>query len=178
MAAEITTETEVAVAKTTLDIIDILRILPHRYPFLLIDRVIDVTRKERIVAIKNVTVNEPFFQGHFPNLPIMPGVLIVEAIAQAGGALLLTEVADRAEKLMVFTGIKRARFRRPVVPGDQLRIEVEVKAWRMTAVRMAGKVYVGDKRVAEATVTCQLVDRSRTRTSPSNDGTGDAPLRT
>lgn len=178
MATEITTEPEVAAPKTTLDINDILRILPHRYPFLLIDRVIDLTRKERIVAIKNVTVNEPFFQGHFPNMPIMPGVLIVEAMAQAGGALLLTEVHDRDGKLMVFTGIERARFRRPVVPGDQLRIEVEVKAWRMTAVRMAGKAFVGDKRVAEATVTCQLVDRSRTRTSESGDDTGDAPLRT
>jgi 3-hydroxyacyl-[acyl-carrier-protein] dehydratase len=152
-----------APAKTTLDINDILRILPHRFPFLMIDRVIDITRKQRIVAIKNVTINEPFFAGHFPNLPIMPGVLIVEAIAQAGGALLLTEVEDRADKLMVFTGIERARFRRPVVPGDQLRIEVEVKAWRVSAVRMEGKVFVGDKRVAEATVTCQLVDRSRTR---------------
>ena len=152
-----------APAKTTLDINDILRILPHRFPFLMIDRVIDITRRERIVAIKNVTMNEPFFTGHFPNLPIMPGVLIVEAIAQAGGALLLTEVEDRADKLMVFTGIERARFRRPVVPGDQLRIEVEVKAWRVSAVRMEGKVFVGDKRVAEATVTCQLVDRSRTR---------------
>src|SRR5216683_2446084 len=146
-----------------LDIQDILKILPHRYPFLLIDRVLDLTRKQRIVAIKNVTINEPFFAGHFPNLPIMPGVLIVEAIAQAGGALLLTEVEDRADKLMVFTGIERARFRRPVVPGDQLRIEVEVKAWRVSAVRMEGKVFVGDKRVAEATVTCQLVDRSRGR---------------
>jgi len=152
-----------APAKTTLDINDILRILPHRFPFLMIDRVIEITRKERIVAIKNVTINEPFFAGHFPNLPIMPGVLIVEAIAQAGGALLLTEVQDRADKLMVFTGIERARFRRPVVPGDQLRIEVEVKAWRVSAVRMEGKVFVGDKRVAEATVTCQLVDRSRSR---------------
>lgn len=152
-----------APAKTTLDINDILRILPHRFPFLMIDRVIDITRRQRIVAIKNVTMNEPFFAGHFPNLPIMPGVLIVEAIAQAGGALLLTEVEDRADKLMVFTGIERARFRRPVVPGDQLRIEVEVKAWRVSAVRMEGKVFVGDKRVAEATVTCQLVDRSRTR---------------
>jgi 3-hydroxyacyl-[acyl-carrier-protein] dehydratase len=152
-----------APAKTTLDINDILRILPHRFPFLMIDRVIDITPRERIVAIKNVTMNEPFFAGHFPNLPIMPGVLIVEAIAQAGGALLLTEVEDRADKLMVFTGIERARFRRPVVPGDQLRIEVEVKAWRVSAVRMEGKVFVGDKRVAEATVTCQLVDRSRTR---------------
>src|ERR1700720_1346093 len=122
--------------KTTLDIIDIFHILPHRFPFLLIDRVLELKRKERIVAIKNVTINEPFFNGHFPNLPIMPGVLIVEAIAQAGGALLLTEVEDRADKLMVFTGIERARFRRPVVPGDQLRIEVEVKAGRVSAVRM------------------------------------------
>ncbi len=146
-----------------LDINEIQRILPHRYPFLLIDRVIDLTRKERIVAIKNVTVNEPFFAGHFPNMPIMPGVLIIEAIAQAGGALLLTEVEDRDNKLMVFTGIERARFRRPVLPGDQLRIEVQVKAWRMTAVRMEGKAFVGDKRAAEATVTCQLVDRSRSR---------------
>src|SRR5499433_327767 len=143
-----------------LDIQDLLRILPHRYPFLLIDRVIDLTRRERIVAVKNVTINEPFFQGHFPNLPIMPGVLIVEAIAQAGGALLLTEVEDRDQKLMLFTGIERARFRRPVVPGDQVRIEVEVKSWRMNAVRMEGKAFVGEKRVAEATVTCQLVARS------------------
>ena len=122
-----------AEVKTTLDIHEIQRILPHRYPFLLIDRVIDLTRRERIVAIKNVTINEPFFQGHFPNLPIMPGVLIVEAIAQAGGALLLTEVEDRDQKLMVFTGIERARFRRPVLPGDQVRIEVDVKSWRMNA---------------------------------------------
>src|SRR5437016_4741811 len=144
-----------------LDIHDILRILPHRYPFLLIDRVVDLTRKQRIVAIKNVTINEPFFAGHFPGVPIMPGVLIVEAIAQAGGALLLTEIADRHNKLMVFTGIERARFRRPVLPGDQLRIEVDVKAWRGNAVRMEGIAYVGDKRAAEATVTCQLIQRSR-----------------
>ena len=156
-----------AATKTMLDIADIQRILPHRYPFLLIDRVIEMTPKERIVAIKNVTINEPFFQGHFPNMPIMPGVLIVEAIAQTGGALLLTEVENRDEMLMVFTGIERAKFRRPVVPGDQLRIEVEVKAWRMTAVRMEGKAFVGDKRVAEATVTCQLIDRSRTRRGPA-----------
>src|ERR1700747_166970 len=156
--------TEISEAsRISLDIYDILRILPHRFPFLLIDRVIDLTRKQRIVAIKNVTINEPFFAAHFPNMPIMPGVLIVEAIAQAGGALLLTEVEDREDKLMVFTGIERARFRRPVVPGDQLRIEVEVKAWRSTAVRMEGIAFVGEKRVAEATVTCQLVDRSRTR---------------
>jgi 3-hydroxyacyl-[acyl-carrier-protein] dehydratase len=145
---------------TTLDINDLMRILPHRYPFLLIDRVIDLKRKKRIVAIKNVTINEPFFAGHFPNFPIMPGVLLVEAIAQAGGALLLTEVPDRDHLLMVFTGVERARFRRPVIPGDQLRIEVDVKTWRITAVRMEGKIFVGDKRVAEATVTCRLVPRS------------------
>src|SRR5207245_5621275 len=146
-----------------LDIQDIFKILPHRYPFLLIDRVIDLTRKQRIVALKNVTINEPFFAGHFPNLPIMPGVLIVEAIAQAGGALLLTEVEDRSGKLIMFTGIERARFRRPVVPGDQLRIEVTLKGWRprthMIAARMEGIVTVGTGRVAEAVVSCQLVDR-------------------
>jgi 3-hydroxyacyl-[acyl-carrier-protein] dehydratase len=155
--------------KAGLDIHDILKILPHRYPFLLIDRVLELKRKERIVAIKNVTVNEPFFVGHFPGLPIMPGVLIVEAIAQAGGALLLTEVEDSGDKLMVFTGIERAKFRRQVSPGDQLRLEVEVKGWRsvpgMTAAKMQGYAYVGDKRVAEATVSCQLIDNSRGRAS-------------
>ncbi len=153
--------------KTVLDILDIQKILPHRFPFLLIDRVIEIVRRERIVAIKNVTINEPFFQGHFPNLPIMPGVLIVEAIAQAGGALLLTEVEDRTDKLIMFTGIERAKFRRPVVPGDQLRIAVELKAWRevgpMIAVRMEGVVTVDGKKVAEASVKCQLVDNSRGR---------------
>jgi 3-hydroxyacyl-[acyl-carrier-protein] dehydratase len=152
-----------APAKTTLDINQILRILPHRYPFLLIDRVTELVRKQRIVAVKNVTVNEPFFAGHFPNLPIMPGVLIVEAMAQAGGVLLLTEFEDRNEKLVLFTGIERARFRRPVLPGDQLRIEVAVTVWRGSAGRMDGKAYVGDKLVAEAGVSCRLVDRSRTR---------------
>jgi 3-hydroxyacyl-[acyl-carrier-protein] dehydratase len=154
--------------KTTLDINAICQILPHRFPFLLIDRVLDLQRQKRIVAIKNVTINEPFFAGHFPNLPIMPGVLIVEAMAQAGGVLLLTEFEDRDEKLILFTGIERARFRRPVVPGDQLRIEVEVKVWRGTGGRMEGKAYVGDKLVAEANVSCRVVDRSRGKKSSGN----------
>jgi 3-hydroxyacyl-[acyl-carrier-protein] dehydratase len=166
--------TDAAASKTALDIHDILKILPHRYPFLLIDRVLELRRKERIVAIKNVTINEPFFNGHFPGLPIMPGVLIVEAIAQAGGALLLTEVEDRTDKVMVFTGIERAKFRRPVSPGDQLRIEVEVKGWRavphMIAAKMHGVAYVTGKRVAEATVSCQLIDSSRGRGDGSGDG--------
>ena len=165
--------------KTTLDIIDIFHILPHRFPFLLIDRVIEIQRKQRIVAIKNVTINEPFFAGHFPNLPIMPGVLIVEAIAQAGGALLLTEVEDRSDKLIMFTGIERAKFRRPVVPGDQLRIQVELKSWkarpRMIAVRMEGMVFVGAKRVAEAIVSCQLVDTARGRGGSDGAAEADEP---
>ncbi len=148
-----------APTKTVLDINAIQRILPHRYPFLLIDRVVEVERKQRIVALKNVTINEPFFNGHFPGQPIMPGVLIVEAIAQSGGALLLTEVPDRHDKLMVFTGIERAKFRKPVIPGDQLRIEVKVIVWRTNAVKMEGTAYVDGKLACEAIVTCQLINR-------------------
>lgn len=154
-------------ANVALDIHEILKILPHRYPLLLIDRVLELKRKERIIAIKNVTINEPFFNGHFPGLPVMPGVLIIEAIAQAGGALLLTEVPDRTDKVILFTGIERAKFRKPVSPGDQLRLEVEVTGWRaipgMTAAKMQGYAWVGDKRVAEAIVSCQLVDSTRGR---------------
>ncbi len=160
-------------APTTLDINQIMAILPHRYPFLLLDRVIEIERRQRIVALKNVTINEPFFQGHFPGFPIMPGVLMVEAMAQAGGALLLTEIPDRDSKLMVFTGIERARFRRPVTPGDQLKIEVSVLAWRTTAVRMEGKAYVGDKVAAEAVITCRLIPRSTSSGAPAGgDGQG------
>ncbi len=149
--------------KTTMDIVEIMSILPHRYPFLMIDRVVEMERKVRIVAIKNVTVNEPHFTGHFPDYPIMPGVLTIEAMAQAGGALLLTEFSEeeRAGKLMVFTGIEEARFRRPVLPGDQLRIEVTVVNWRSRAVKMRGECTVESKLVCDATITCQLVPRVR-----------------
>ena len=155
------TTTSPAPAATTLDILEIQRILPHRYPFLLIDRVTELRRKERIVALKNVSVNEPFFAGHFPTFPIMPGVLVVEAMAQAGGVLLLTEFEDRAAKLLLFTGIENAKFRRPIVPGDQVRIEVSVLGWTRRGGRMDGKAYVGDKLACEAIITCQLIDRAR-----------------
>lgn len=151
---------------TSLGITEIMAILPHRYPFLLIDRVVELVRMQRIVAIKNVTINEPYFQGHFPTYPIMPGVLMVEAMAQAGGALLLTEVPDRDDKLMVFTGIDEAKFRAPVVPGDQVRIEVEVLKWSKRGATMRGNAYVGDKLVCEAEIKCQLVPRMARKAEP------------
>jgi 3-hydroxyacyl-[acyl-carrier-protein] dehydratase len=150
----------------TMDIVEIMSILPHRYPLLLIDRVIELERKTRIVAIKNVTANEPHFTGHFPGFPIMPGVLIIEAIAQAGGALLLTEIPDRDTKLMVFTGIDSARFRRPVVPGDQLRIEVTVLNWRSTAVKLHGVATVDGKLACEANIMCALTSRTTKKPAP------------
>src|ERR1700750_1378612 len=146
-------------ATQTMDILEIMSILPHRYPLLLIDRIIEIEPRRRIVAIKNVSFNEPQFQGHFPDYPIMPGVLMVEAIAQTGGALLLTEIPDRSNKLMVFTGIDSAKFRRPVVPGDQVRIEVKVLNWRTSMVRMQGTATVDGKVVCEAIVMCALVPR-------------------
>ena len=149
-----------------LETIDIMSILPHRYPFLLIDRVIEMERKKRVVAIKNVTMNEPHFQGHFPDYPIMPGVLVVEAIAQAGGILVLTELPNPEETLMVFTGIESAKFRRPVLPGDQLRIEVTVLNWRSRVVKMLGVASVDGKVVCDSTATCALIPRPKR--SPMN----------
>jgi 3-hydroxyacyl-[acyl-carrier-protein] dehydratase len=142
-----------------LNVKEIQAILPHRYPFLLLDRIVQIERRKKIVALKNVTANEPFFVGHFPGEPLMPGVLIVEAMAQAGATLLLFELENRDQKLVVFTGIERARFRRPVVPGDQLRIEVTVLVWKRSVGRMSGEVFVDGKLVAEATVSCVVVDR-------------------
>ena len=155
-------------APTTMDILEIMSLLPHRYPFLLIDRVLEMEPRKRIVALKNVTINEPHFQGHFPDYPIMPGVLMVEAIAQAGGALLLAEIPDRDSKLMVFTSIENARFRRPVTPGDQLRIEVTVLNWRSRAVKMGGSITVDGKPVCDATVMCQVVPRKKAEAHPAS----------
>src|ERR1700736_2374702 len=165
------TEAPSPATKTGLDIHDILKILPHRYPLLLIDRVLELERRKRIVAIKNVTINEPFFVGPFPGLPIMPGVLIIEAMAQAGGALFLTEVEDRSDKVILFTGIERAKFRKPVSPGDQLRLEVEVTGWRsvpgMTAAKMKGYAYGGDQLPSAAIFRSPLVGASRGGVSSS-----------
>src|SRR6201996_7701012 len=166
-------------APRELDIRQIMSILPHRYPFLLIDRILESSRKKRIVAIKNVTINEPFFQGHFPEYAIMPGVLMVEAIAQAGGVLLLPEGPEHETKLMVVSGVGRARFRRPVVPGDQLRIEVDVLNWKPRAARLEGKVFVEKKLVCEATIMCQVVPRpgkGPAAGEPSGGATPTAPV--
>lgn len=155
------TQTPTPETRQQLDVVDIMAILPHRYPFLLIDRVIEVVPRKRIVALKNVTINEPFFQGHFPEYPIMPGVLVIEALAQAGATLLLTEFPDRDEYLTVFTGIERAKFRKPVVPGDQLRLEIKVLNWRSKAVRIEGRATVEGKLVCEGTLMCALVPRQK-----------------
>ena len=155
--------------KRTMDITEIMAILPHRYPFLLIDRVLEMEPKQRIVAIKNVTANEPQFTGHFPDFPIMPGVMTIEAMAQAGGALLLTEIPDRESKLMVFTGIEKASFRKQIVPGDQLRIEVTVLNWRSRVVKMQGVCTVDGSLAAEAVITCMLVPRPSKAASTSPD---------
>jgi 3-hydroxyacyl-[acyl-carrier-protein] dehydratase len=144
----------------TFDIQEIMGFLPHRYPFLLIDRIVEFEPGKRVVAIKNVTINEPFFQGHFPELPIMPGVLVVEAMAQAGAIIMMEAIPDRKSKLAVFSGIERAKFRRSVTPGDQLRIEVDVLSIRPRAGRMEGKAYVDGKLACEATLTCMMVPRA------------------
>ncbi len=143
-----------------LDTTGIQKILPHRYPFLMVDAVLEMERLKRIVGIKNVTIHEDFFAGHFPGQPVMPGVLIVEAMAQTGGVLLLQEVADRASKLLYFVAIDDARFRRPVVPGEQLRIEVTVLSWRGNFCKLAGLASVNGELAAEATLMCKMVDRN------------------
>ena len=141
----------------------ILETLPHRYPMLLVDRVLDLEPGKRITAIKNVTINEPYFQGHFPGQPVVPGVLLIEGIAQTGGILLLNDVKDRSEKLLYFMAIDKARFRKPAVPGDQLRYEVEVLRQRATTCKLKGRVIVGGELIAEAICMSALVDRDGVR---------------
>ena len=141
-----------------MDIIEIQKLLPHRYPFLMIDGIEEMERLKRIVGIKNVTINESHFQGHFPGKPIMPGVLIIEAMAQTGGLLLLMEIPDREKKLLYFVAIDDARFRRPVVPGDQLKVEVKVISWRGDFCKLDGKATVNGELAAEAILMCKMVD--------------------
>ena len=141
----------------------ILEILPHRYPFLLVDRILELEPRKRAVGLKNVTVNEPFFQGHFPGNPIMPGVLILEAMAQVGGILLLHEIPDRQHKLVYFAGIESAKFRRPVVPGDQIRFEIEVLNLRSWACKLRGTASVEGEIAAEAVLLSAIADKESAR---------------
>ena len=144
-----------------LTIHEIMKILPHRYPMLLVDRVLEIEDGKRIVGIKNVTANEQFFQGHFPGAPVMPGVLIVEAMAQCGAILFLRDIADREQKLFLFGGVDKARFRRPVVPGDQLRLECELVQRRGNSVKIRGTATVDGTVVAEAEMLSIMVERPR-----------------
>ena len=142
---------------TTADIIKILKLLPHRYPFLLLDRIYDIKGDETCVGVKNVTINEPFFQGHFPSQPIMPGVLILEAMAQLAGVLLLRRL-ENTGKLAVLWSIDKVKLRRSVIPGDQLRIEIEATKVRDTIGQVQAWARVNDKTAAEAVLTFTLID--------------------
>src|SRR3974377_350138 len=144
-----------------LDVNEIQKFLPHRYPFLLIDKVVEMVRFKRIVAIKNVKIKEGFFEGHFPGKPIMPGVLILESMAQAGGLLLLQEIPDRDQKLLYLASMNDVKFRRPVVPGDQLRVEVDILAWKGDLCKIQAKAFVGENLTTEASLMCVMVDRNK-----------------
>ena len=140
-------------------IMDIMNFLPHRYPFLLVDRIVEIEGEKRIVGLKNVTINEPFFQGHFPGAPVMPGVLIIESMAQVAGVMIYRDMPDKDRKLIYFTGIENAKFRRPVLPGDQLRIEMQLLNRRNNFGKMNGKATVDGRLVAEATVAFAITER-------------------
>ncbi len=142
---------------------EIRTILPHRYPMLLVDRILEMS-DDRVVGLKNVTANEPFFQGHFPGYPIMPGVLVVEALAQCGGVLALRDMPDRDKKVVLFSAIDGCRFRIPVTPGDQLRLELNILRKRGAVIKMQGRAYVGARVATEAVLMCSVADR------PTADG--------
>ena len=147
-------------SQVTLGIDEILKMIPHRYPMLMLDRLEEIVIDHSAVGIKSVTANEPYFQGHFPGKPIMPGVLIIEAMAQTGGLLLLLEIPNRESKLLYFVAVDGARFRRPVVPGDQLRLEIKVLSWRGgDFAKLEGRATVDGQLAAEATLMCKMVDR-------------------
>ncbi len=142
-----------------LSIDEIMKLIPHRYPFILIDRIIELVPGKRCTALKNVTINEPYFQGHFPGQPVMPGVLILESMAQAGAFLVLNSVEDPMKKNMWFSAVEKSKFRKPIIPGDQVRIEMELIKIRMNAVKLSGVAYVGDTKVAEGIIMANIVDR-------------------
>ena len=138
---------------------EIMRVLPHRYPFLLVDRILELEQGKRVVGLKNVTINEPFFQGHFPGHPIMPGVLVIEAMAQVGGMLLLNAIPERENKVVYFTSLNNVKWRRPVKPGDQLRFELELLQVRGTMAKMTGIARVDGEVVCEAEMGAMVRNR-------------------
>src|ERR1700739_56808 len=142
-----------------MDVMEIQKYLPHRYPFLMVDGILEIERLKRIIGVKSVSINEAHFQGHFPGQPVMPGVLIIEAMAQTGGLLLLMEVPDRENKLLYFVAVDGARFRRPVLPGEQLILDLSVISWRANFCKLEGKASVNGELAAEAIMMCRMIDR-------------------
>ena len=139
------------------DIAEIMKFLPHRYPFLMVDKIIELKPGKKVVELKNVTINEPFFQGHFPDIPIMPGVLIIEGMGQAGGVLAFESMpVERQGDLIYFMGMDKVRFRKPVVPGDQLIFQLKIVKIRTRVVKMSGEAFVDEKRVAEAELMASI----------------------
>jgi len=143
-----------------LDVVEIQKLIPHRHPFLMVDRILELEKGTRIVGLKNVTMNEPFFQGHFPAKPVMPGVLVIEALAQTGGVLLFASRPELQGRMFYFTGMDNVRFRKPVVPGDALRLEVELKAERKHFYKMAARALVDGEVVAEAELSAMIVEEN------------------